>query len=323
MYQKLGFESEAYNYYRKCLATNPEYEVDFYARLYLAQVTEISRSKNVNAARKSFRKLLKDNKNKEFKDKIYYEMGVFEFKQKNLDEAIANFNKSIREGTNRRIDGEAYLRLGEIYYDTLRKYELSQAYYDSAINTLPKDYEGYAEIKARQEILDEFVKNLNTIKWQDSLLVLSTFRFCNHSDENRFFFQAKKAIEEANAGKKKRRKSNRIEIVSNANSVFDTGDDDGNDETTDWYFGNLSAMSLGQSEFKRIWGNIPLEDNWRRSLAVYSSRRALFKVQPSKPGPRLWLKTRAKLQRRSILLLQNTSGSAGKFLEQRNKKKKR
>ena len=155
------------------MATNPEYEVDFYARLYLAQVTEISRSKNVNAARKSFRKLLKDNKNKEFKDKIFYEMGVFEFKQKNLNEAIADFNKSIREGTNRRIDGEAYLRLGEIYYDTLRKYELSQAYYDSAINALPKDYEGYEAIKARQEILDEFVKHLNTIKWQDSLLSMA------------------------------------------------------------------------------------------------------------------------------------------------------
>ena len=265
VYQKLGFESEAYNYYRKCLATNPEYEVDFYARLYLAQVTEISRSKNVNAARKSFRKLLKDNKNKEFKDKIYYEMGVFESKQKNLDEAIANFNKSIREGTNRRIDGEAYLRLGEIYYDTLRKYELSQAYYDSAINSLPKDYEGYAEIKARQEILDEFVKNLNTIKWQDSLLVLATLDSATIRMKIDSSFQAKKAIEEANAGKKKRKKSNRVEIVSNANSVFNTGDD-GNEETTDWYFGNLSAMSLGQSEFKRIWGNVPLEDNWRRSL---------------------------------------------------------
>jgi tetratricopeptide (TPR) repeat protein len=265
VYQKLGFESEAYNYYRKCLATNPEYEVDFYARLYLAQVTEISRSKNVNAARKSFRKLLKDNKNKEFKDKIYYEMGVFESKQKNLNEAIANFNKSIREGTNRRIDGEAYLRLGEIYYDTLRKYELSQAYYDSAINSLPKDYEGFAEIKARQEILDEFVKNLNTIKWQDSLLVLSTLDSATIRMKIDSSYQAKKAIDEANGGKKKRKKSNRIEIVSNANSVFNTGDND-NDETTDWYFGNLSAMSLGQSEFKRIWGNVPLEDNWRRSL---------------------------------------------------------
>ena len=265
VYQKLGFESEAYNYYRKCLATNPEYEVDFYARLYLAQVTEISRSKNVNTARKSFRKLLKDNKNKEFKDKIYYEMGVFEFKQKNLDEAIANFNKSLREGTNRRIDGEAYLRLGEIYYDTLRKYELSQAYYDSAINTLPKDYEGYEEIKARQEILDEFVKNLNTIKWQDSLLVLANLDSAALWTKIDSSLQAKKALEEANAGKKKKKKSNRIQIESNANSVFNTGDN-GNEETTDWYFGNLSAMSLGQSEFKRIWGTVPLEDNWRRSL---------------------------------------------------------
>ena len=283
VYQKLGFESEAYNYYRKCLSTNPEYEVDFYARLYLAQVTEISRSKSVNAARKSFRKLLKDNKNKEFKDKIYYEMGVFESKQKNLDEAITNFNKSIREGTNRRIDGEAYLRLGQIYYDTLRKYELSQAYYDSAINTLPKDYEGYAEIKARQEILDEFVKNLNTIKWQDSLLVLATLDSATIRMKIDSAFQAKKAAEEAIAGKKKKRKSNRIEIVSNANSVFDTGDD-GNDETTDWYFGNLSAMSLGQSEFKRIWGNIPLEDNWRRSLR-YTVREETNQTPAEQSGP--------------------------------------
>jgi tetratricopeptide (TPR) repeat protein len=90
---------------------------------------------------------LKDSKNKEFKDKIYYELGLFELKQKNLNGAIANFNKSLREGNNKRIDGEAYLKLGEIYYDTLRKYELSQAYYDSATSSLPMDYEGYARSK--------------------------------------------------------------------------------------------------------------------------------------------------------------------------------
>ena len=272
VYQKLGFESEAYNYYKKCLSTNPEYEVDFYARLYMAQVTEISRSKSVNAARKSFRKLLKDNKNREFKDKIYYEMGVFEFKQKDLDEAIANFNKSIREGTNRRIDGEAYLRLGEIYYDTLRKYELSQAYYDSAITSLPQDYEGYAEIKARQEILDEFVKNLNTIKWQDSLLLMANLDSAGLRMRIDSVFQAKKALEEANEGKKKRKRSNRITIESNTNNVFATGEE--TEQTADWYFGNLSAMSLGQSEFKRVWGNIPLEDNWRRSLRISGSNES-------------------------------------------------
>jgi len=269
VYQKLGFESEAYNYYRKCLSTNPEYEVDFYARLYLAQVTEISRSKSVNAALKSFRKLLKDSKNKEFKDKIYYELGVFELKQKNLDAAITNFNKSIREGNNRRIDGEAYLRLGEIYYDTLRKYEVSQAYYDSATSALPPDYEGYAAIKERHEILNEFVKNLNTIKWQDSLLSLANLDSLQLRGKIDSTFEAKKLLAEKKAGKKKKRLFNRVEIESNDN-VFVTGDD-ATDETTAWYFGNPSAMSLGQTEFKRIWGDIPLEDNWRRSLRSSSA----------------------------------------------------
>ncbi len=270
VYQKLGFESEAYNYYKKCLSTNPEYEVDFYARLYLAQVTEISRSKSVNAALKSFRKLLKDSKNKEFKDKIYYEMGLFELKQKNLQDAITNFNKSVREGSNKRVDGEAYLRLGEIYYDTLHQYELSQAYYDSATKALPLDYEGYEDIKARQEILDEFVKNLKTITWQDSLLTLSSLDSVGLRALIDSAYQAKKLLAEKNAGKKKRRQ-NRVEILSNTNNIFDTGEGNSNDETTDWYFGNPSAMSLGQTEFRRIWGDVPLEDNWRRSLRSTST----------------------------------------------------
>jgi tetratricopeptide (TPR) repeat protein len=275
VYQKLGFEAEAYNYYKKCLATNPEYEVDFYARLYLAQVTEISRSRNVAAARKSFKKLLKDSKNKDFKDKIYYEMGIFELKQKNLSEAITDLNRSVREGNNKRIDGEAYLRLGEIYYDTLRKYELSQAYYDSAIRALPTDYEGYARIKARQEILNEFVKHLNTIKWQDSLLAMASLDSTQLRTRIDSAFQAKKAAEEKRMGKKKKR-SNRIDIESNTNNnIFASANDEEGtsteEESVDWYFGNPSAMSIGQTEFKRVWGDIPLEDNWRRSLRSAST----------------------------------------------------
>ncbi|MGC3945889.1 MAG: tetratricopeptide repeat protein [Chryseolinea sp.] len=262
VYQKLGFESEAYNYYKRCLATNPEYEVDFYARLYMAQVTEISRSKSVNAAMKSFRKLLKDSKNKEFKDKIYYEMGLFELKQKNINNAITSFKQSIREGTNKRVDGEAFLRLGEIYYDTLRNYKLSQAYYDSAVQALPPDYENYEAIKARTEILNEFVANLNIIQWQDSLLRLSSLDSVGLRAVIDSAYQAKKALAEKNVGKKKKRNRVTIEATDNVFSNMESG----NEESADWYFGNPSAMALGQTEFRRIWGDIVLEDNWRRSL---------------------------------------------------------
>src|SRR5690606_4287223 len=110
----------------------------------------------------------------EFRDKFYYEMGIFELKQNDVDEAINFLNLSVRSGNNQRIRGEAYLKLGEIYYDTLKNYELSQAYYDSAISALPTDYENSNAIKARQEILNEFVTHLKTVQWQDSLLTLAS-----------------------------------------------------------------------------------------------------------------------------------------------------
>jgi tetratricopeptide (TPR) repeat protein len=282
VYQELGFEAEAYNYYKKCISTNPEYEVDFYARLYMAQVTEISRSRDINTARKSFRKLLKDSKNKEFQDKIFYEMGVFELKQKNLREAIENFNLSVRKGTNKKIDGEAYLRMGEIYYDTLKNYEMSQAYYDSAISSLPQDYEGYAAIKARQEILNEFVTHLKTITWQDSLLQLAALDSITLRASVDSVITKQRKAEEAKRGKKKRR-SNRVEIAANSNSSIFNNDNAAPDESADWYFGNPSAMALGQTDFARVWGNIKLEDNWRRSQRQASTSGT--NVQQSDTGP--------------------------------------
>jgi len=277
VYQKLGFESEAYVYYKRCLSTNPEYEVDFYARLYMAQVTEITRSRDVNAARKSFRKLLKDGKNKEFRDKIYYEMGIFELKQKNIDQAVTDLKLAVRTGNNKRVDGEAYLRLGELYYDTLRNYQQSQAYYDSALSALPKDFEGYAQIKQRADILDEFVKNLNTIQWQDSLLSMATLDSVTLRGRIDSVMTAKRLADEKKAGQKKKRR-NRIDIDANTNNnAFATLNDQVDNTATDendWYFSNTSAVSTGRSEFIRVWGNITLEDNWRRSLRTNATQAA-------------------------------------------------
>ncbi len=270
VYQKLGFESEAYNYYKKCLSTSPQYEVDFYARLYMAQVTEITKSKNIHTARKSFKKLLKDSKNRDFKDKIYYEMGVFEYKQKNIEQTITYLNQSIRMGTNKRVDGEAYLRLGEMYYGT-RRYELSQAYYDSAVNALPPDYENLETIKKRQAILSEFVKKLNTIRWQDSLLVMVQMDTATLRAHVYSVIKANTKVEPVG---KRKRKLNRIEIEQAPTSIFATEQNSESTEGSTWYFANASAVSLGQSEFIRIWGSIPLEDNWRRS------QRTIARPQP-------------------------------------------
>ena len=266
VYQELGFDAEAFNYYRECLSTNPEYEIDFYARLYMAQVAEISKNRDVASARKSFKKLLKDPKNRDFRDKIYYEMGVFEFKQKNLTAAIDNYNRSIREGTNKLIDGQAYLELGEIYYDTLKNFQLSQAYYDSAVAALPPDFENYKTIQARQKILNEFVQNLNTVNWQDSLLVMAKMDTATLHKHIQSVIDSQKKPEV----KTKRKKKDRIEINAvNTSITSETGLD-----VSNWYFGNPSAVALGQTEFARVWGDRPLEDNWRRATRTTTVTQA-------------------------------------------------
>lgn len=263
VYQKIGFKSEAYNYYRKCLDTNPEYEIDFYARLNMAQVTSVEDAGKAQSIRKQFARMLADEKNKEFKDKIYFEIAEFELRQGKLAAAMENYKSCLHSGTSQRVQGMGYLRLGQIYYDSSRKYSLAKAYYDSAVNSLPEDTEGLADIKKRQSILGEFAEYTETIQLQDSLLALAkmdTAVLHRQMDSTR---TAQKLAESTKKTRKKGSRSNSEPSDTRISSLNPTAP---TTTTIDWYFGNASAVALGQSEFQRIWGAIKLEDNWRRSV---------------------------------------------------------
>jgi len=259
VYQKLGFNSEAFNYYRKCVATNPEYEIDFYARLNMAQVARLDDKRDIRQLRAQFMKMLDDLKNQEFKDKIYYELGEFERKQNNLTAAIDNYKLSAHAGTNKRIQGSAYLRIGQLQFDSLKKYSLAKLYYDSAIDALPKDFENYDDIKKRQEVLGEFAKYTEAITWNDSLLYLATLDTTTVRARLDSVLASRKAP--VDTSKKKRKRSSNSSTGNTQSSAFFNQE---STATSDWYFGNPSAVALGQSEFQRIWGTRPLEDNWRR-----------------------------------------------------------
>lgn len=259
VYQKLGFGSEAYNYYRKCIGTNPDYEIDFYARLNMAQVARLDDSRDIKTVRNQFEKMLTDAKNQEFRDKIYFELAEFERKQGNLDEAMTNYTYSAHAGTNKRIQGTAYLRLGQINFDSLQKYSVAKNYYDSAVTSLPPDFENLENIKKRQEVLGEFAKYTETITWQDSLLNMAALDSITLRTQLDSVIASRKKAEEGS--KKKRRRSSTGGNANQSNPFFL---EDSN-TTGDWYFGNLSAVATGETEFQRIWGDIALEDDWRRS----------------------------------------------------------
>lgn len=262
VYQQLGFGAEAYNYYRKVLSANPEYEIDFYARLNMAQVARLDNQRDVKTIRKQFQKLLDDTKNIEFKDKIYYELGEFERKQDHLPEAIDDYELAAHAGKNKRIQGMAYLRIGQLNFDSLKNYGIAKLYYDSAVQSLPKEFENYAAIKARQEVLGDFAKYHETIRWQDSLLVMAAMDTAVLRKSLDSTLTKRLLAKEEGKKKKRRFGIGNGSGGGGSNSLLNIGE---NTATSNWYFDNPSAVATGETEFQRIWGNVALEDNWRRS----------------------------------------------------------
>lgn len=267
IYQELGFDAEAFRYYRNTLKSGPAYELAFYTKLNMAQVTQLKKSSDRRKVEKYFKKLLRDPKNVDYKDKIYYEMGAFELKQGNINEAIINYKESVASSTNNnRQKAYSYWQLSKIYYDSLANYEQAKLYYDSTATTMPQDEEAYEAIVARQQILEEFVKYISTIRVNDSLLNLANM----NSDELDLLLQEVVDAELARRNEsEKRRKKEQRRQESRTNNLNETEANTISTVTEGvWYFYNNTSVSRGRSEFIRKWGQRTLEDNWRRRNKV-------------------------------------------------------
>ncbi len=265
VYHKFGYDSAAYSNYHNCIKSNPPYELSFYAKLYMAQVTQLAKSNNVKKIRKYFRKLEKDKKNEEYRDKIYYELAKFEQKQGNFDQAVESLKKSVAASTmNQRQKAYSYLMLGELQYDHYRNYLLAKNYYDSVMTVLPSDDGRYEAISTRQQVLTEFVENYNTIHEQDSLLGLAAM---SKSGLDAFLDEviAQKKLEKEELAKQQKKEQRRSSSTYMDEDTPFASLTNSSSEGGQWYFYNSNAISTGRNEFLRRWGNRQLEDNWRRS----------------------------------------------------------
>lgn len=263
IYQKLGFNEEAYEFYKASLAGNPPYELTFYAKLNMQQVATYDNSSSVEKINKYYKSLLKDGKNTEYKGQIYYEMGEFELKQNQHIPALTNYLLSVAvDNPEANQQSLSFLRIGQLYFDHFKDFEMAKAYYDSTMTVLTKDAKDYEFIEKRQGILTEFVTQLRIIQKNDSLLSLSEMNPVSLDAyiENVLIEREKKELAAANQKKIEESQLNAgLNRTDNNTTNFQT------EITGSWYFYNAAAMSQGELDFQRVWGNRPLEDNWRRS----------------------------------------------------------
>ncbi len=264
LYQLTNQPKEAYAQYNKVLRRNPPYDLGFFSRLYIGQVSELTDTQDRNRIAGFYQKLLKDSKNTEYRDKILYEMAQFELRQQHYDKALEHLQASLKTtGSLQNQKAYSYLLAGKIYFEHLNKYNLAQAYYDSAAQVYPQNAPDYAAVVERSKVLTDFATQYNTIVLQDSLL-----RLARLSEPERM--QAVQTIvkqEEEQRVQKEQLQQNQqltqqrqnVTVNSNQNNIAIAS----TSSTGIWYFDNPAAMATARSEFVRRWGDRPLQDNWR------------------------------------------------------------
>ncbi len=265
LYEKLGDTKRASQYYASVPKMHPKYDMVFQAQINSARLFDIS-SGNSKNIKKKLNKMLRDDKNIEYQDQIYFALAEIAYKEKETALALTYLEKSIRASTiNNNQKAMSYLKRADIYFDKT-DYPKAQANYDSTMNFLSKEYPNYQQIEAKKNSLTALVTNLTTITLEDSLQVLAGM---TEEQRNKKIDALIAKIEEEEKIAEEQKK----ELLQNQqlNSTVDplTAINPSNNPilpTTSkaWYFYNPQTVNYGVSEFTKKWGSRKLEDNWRR-----------------------------------------------------------
>ncbi len=248
--------------YKKVIKLNPPYQFAFNAKLNMAKAINIKNRGEVKNAKLVLRDMLRDDKNIEYFDQIYFELGNLEMADKNEAGAAIEYTNCLRSnGTDLGIKSNAYLALADIYFKK-QDYENAQVYYDSAARTIDPTHPDYQKIQNKNLVLNELIKHLVNIKEKDSLLRLADNEKLREKTIDKLIKQEKDKEEQEKFLQES--KKNQLNNMDNSTSVV---------SSTNFPFYNMSSRAKGLQDFNRIWGNRELMDFW----AVSSNKSELWK----------------------------------------------
>ena len=258
LYAQLSMGYESALAYQQVLDLHPnDYDITFSAQIKRAENFDVY-MEDIGVIEKQLNKMLRDDKNINYRDQIYYVWALKRLDLEEYPEAESLLRKSIASSVdNPRQKGKSYLSLATIEFD-FKQFVNAQAYYDSAITALPPNYPGLDTLQSRTEVLNELVGHLNTIALQDSLQSMYGQPEADLRQKFADYIEAKKLREEEAA------RLAEIAAMNAANNALlaDAGPS-ASQGSGQWYFYNPSVRAKGVAAFKRKWGDRKLEDHWR------------------------------------------------------------
>jgi tetratricopeptide (TPR) repeat protein len=257
---------DAYESYTRIVKSNASFEMAFNANLNRIRIRDNQNGVKANKI-DLLRALLKNSDNIDFFDQVYYQIGEQQFKAGEIDNALKSYKKSVRVSTkNQNQKGLSYLRIADINFKNKADYVSARLYYDSTLNNLSLNYPGYQIIRKKADNLQILTRLLETISREDTLQMLAALDEKTRDariDEMvaRKTRQQQQAALAASAGAASANNG----VMSNSFDRNNNSSSSNKNSGSTFYFYNSSAVSQGYNDFKRLWGNRKLEDNWRRS----------------------------------------------------------
>lgn len=263
LYEKEGKKKEAIEAYKKVIRLAPPTEMEFNARLHIAQLTGKSSIKQL-------RQMARQSKYKDQLDQIYGTMGNIYLSAGDTAKALEHYQLAIEKATQAGLQKAAVLvRTGDLYYNR-RDYPAAQPCYREAVTILTPENEQFARVQKRSDVLDELIQEYNVVQLQDSLQRLSKMTEQEQREVvEKLIADLIKAEEEAAEQEalaaREAENDTGLQSVNTANMLGGGGN------KGDWYFYNAQLLRSGKQEFVKQWGNRPLEDNWRRRSKTVST----------------------------------------------------
>ena len=258
LYEREDNKDEAIQSYKYVVRMAPPNEMEFNARIRMAELG----GKN---SLRQLRTMTKQSKFKDRLDQIYGTMGNIYLQSKDTAKALEMYEKAIAESTQSGTAKATILvRAGDIYFEQ-RAYVKAQPCYREAVTILTAEHNDYARVQKRSEVLDELIVSYTQAQLQDSLQRLGhmteeeQLAIVNKIIADLIETEKQDSIKQAQEARELAHGDDMPRSVNTANMLCG-----GSAQKGEWYFYNPQLVKQGQQEWRRRWGNRPLEDNWRR-----------------------------------------------------------
>ncbi|MBN2763520.1 MAG: tetratricopeptide repeat protein, partial [Bacteroidales bacterium] len=271
LYERTGNLKKATDYYGHVIRMNPPYTMAFNALINRA-LTYQQGFGSSDEIEQELLKMLKDDKNLDYRDQIYYALGDLATKEGNKAKAIELYKKSVLYNTtNTDQKARSYLTLADLYY-YIPDYLNAQSYYDSTVTLLDPSFNDYELINAKSLYLTRLVSEIKTFELEDSVQKLASL-----SDQELLAFIdniIKQVREQEEIERQKEHERLLSEQFSRESMDLNYTSQPVQTASSKWYFYNDATKNMGYKEFKIRWGNRKLEDHWQRqnkSIAAFAS----------------------------------------------------